>query len=152
MAFFIVEESIKIAVAEDFNPRLLQSRTSHGKLGYVSCGEATFLMTYAKIGNMSHPLYDVVAFEIVGSYRLRVLFDDESEQTINFEPVLYGTMLRPLRDLKLFNQVRLDQEVCTLVWPNGADFDPWMLHEWDKLAAKLEEKAQNWEKEILSTL
>ncbi len=101
---------------------------------------------------MSHLLYDVVNFEIVGSYRLRVFFDDNSEPIIDFEPVLYGTMLRPLRDLNLFNQVRLDQEVHTLVWPNGADFDPWMLHEWDKLADKLAEKARNWEKEKLPAL
>ena len=39
----MVEESIKIAVAEDSNPRLLKSHTSYGKLGYVSCGEAAFL-------------------------------------------------------------------------------------------------------------
>jgi hypothetical protein len=30
----------------------------------------------------------------------------------------------------LFNQVRIDPEVHTLVWPNGADFDPAMLHDW----------------------
>ena len=49
MAFFIVEESIKIAVAEDSHPRLLQSRTSYGKLGYVSCGEAAFLSPHARL-------------------------------------------------------------------------------------------------------
>lgn len=101
---------------------------------------------------MSHPLYDVVAFEMIGPYRLRVSFDDESEQTINFEPVLHGTMLRPLRDFALFNQVQLDHETHTLVWPNGADFDPWTLHEWDRLADQLAQHAQNWEKEMLPTL
>src|SRR5439155_20151456 len=57
-------------------------------------------------------------------------FDDHTEQTINFEPVLGGELLRPLRNLDLFNQVKLDQEVHTLVWPNGADFDPATLHDW----------------------
>lgn len=33
-------------------------------------------------------------------------------------------MYGPLRDLALFNQVRIDTEVDTLVWPNGADFYP----------------------------
>jgi hypothetical protein len=35
----------------------------------------------------------------------------------------------PLRDQALFRQVRLDSEVHTLVWPNGADFDPATLHD-----------------------
>lgn len=30
----------------------------------------------------------------------------------------------------LFNQVGIDPEVKTLVWLNGADFDPATLHDW----------------------
>jgi len=33
-------------------------------------------------------------------------------------------------DLSLFNQVTIDPEVFTIVWPNGADFDPTTLHDW----------------------
>jgi hypothetical protein len=44
--------------------------------------------------------------------------------------ILAGELYGPLLDLKLFNQVRLDQEVYTLVWPNDADFDPATLHNW----------------------
>lgn len=94
---------------------------------------------------MSHPLYDVIAFEIVAPYTLRVSFDDKTEQVINFEPVLYGEMYSPLRDRKFFNQVHLDDEVKTLVWPNGADFDPWMLHEWPKFVDQLTIQAKEWE-------
>ena len=94
---------------------------------------------------MSHPLYDVVDFEIVGDHRLRVAFDDGTEQVIDFRPVLYGEMFSPLRDVRIFNQVRLDREVATLVWPNGADFDPWMLHEWPNLIDELSERARQWE-------
>lgn len=94
---------------------------------------------------MSHPLYDVTDFEIVGDYTLRVVFDDQSEQVINFEPVLFGEIYSQLKDIAFFNQVELDQEVCTLVWPNGADFDPWMLHEWPKLVDQLVRQAKTWE-------
>src|ERR1035438_5732733 len=79
---------------------------------------------------MSHPIHRVRFFEIVGPYTLRVGFDDGTEQTIDFQPVLAGELYGPLRDLELFNQVRIDPEVETLVWPNGADFDPATLHEW----------------------
>lgn len=94
---------------------------------------------------MSHPLYDVVGFEIVGDYRLCVAFDHGTEQVIDFRPALYGEMYGPLLDLRMFNQVRLDREVATLVWPNGADFDPWMLHEWPELIDELSERARQWE-------
>jgi len=73
---------------------------------------------------MSHPIYRVRSFEIVAPYTLRVRFDDNTEQAIDFRPVLAGELYRPLRNLELFNQVRIDPEVETLVWPNGADFDP----------------------------
>ena len=94
---------------------------------------------------MSRPLYYVISFEISDSYTLRVTFDDGTTQIINFEPVLYGELFQSLRDLDLFNQVRLDEEIHTLGWPNGADFDPWMLHEWDKLADKLVKQARRWD-------
>jgi hypothetical protein len=32
-----------------------------------------------------------------------------------------------------------------LVWPNGADFDPAMLHDWPKLEEALIARAQKWE-------
>jgi hypothetical protein len=93
-----------------------------------------------------HPIHRVRAFQIVAPYTLRVQFDDETEQVINFEPVLAGELYRPLRDLSLFNQVRLDPEVHTLIWPNGADFDPATLHDWPKLAQALIARARQWER------
>ena len=94
---------------------------------------------------MSHPLYRVRSFEIVSAYTLRVRFDDNTEQTIDFRPVLAGELYRPLRNLELFNQVRIDTEVETLVWPNGADFDPATLHEWPANEQAFRELARRWE-------
>jgi hypothetical protein len=73
---------------------------------------------------MHHPIYRVSSFGILAPYTLRVRFDDDTEQTIDFQPILAGEFYRPLRDLTLFNQVRIDPEAHTLIWPNGADFDP----------------------------
>ncbi len=81
---------------------------------------------------MSHLMVRVTDFEIVGPYTIRLIFDDNSEQTINFEPVLYGYYLGPLRNLQLFNQVHLDPDFHTLVWPNDADFDPATLYNWHR--------------------
>ena len=85
-------------------------------------------MTYD--GFQHDKLYDVTGFEIIDDYILRVLFDDETEQIIDFEPILLGPLFGPLRDLALFNQVRLEVDLGTLVWPTGADVDPTVLHDW----------------------
>ncbi len=63
---------------------------------------------------MSHPIYRVRSCEIVSAYTLRIRFDDATEQTIDFRPVLAGELYGPLRDVELFNQVRIDSEVETL--------------------------------------
>jgi hypothetical protein len=94
---------------------------------------------------MSHPIYRVTRFEKVGPYTLQVWFDDESEQTIDFRPILAGELYSPLKDPEVFSQVRLDTEVHTLIWPNGADFDPATLHDWPHLEGALIERARQWE-------
>ena len=77
-----------------------------------------------------HDLYRVTNFEIVGDYTLTIRFDDGSTQTIDFEPVLHGPIFGPLRDLAIFNQVRLIDYAGCLEWPTGADFDPETLRKW----------------------
>jgi hypothetical protein len=94
--------------------------------------------------DMPHLICRVTSFEICGPYQLRVGFDDDTQQTIDFLPVLAGEVLGPLRDKVLFDQVRVDPEVHTLVWPNGADFDPAMLHDWPKYADELAARAKQW--------
>jgi hypothetical protein len=94
---------------------------------------------------MKHLIYKVRSVSVVGSYVLRVGFDDGTEQTIDFRPVLAGELYRPLRELSLFNQVKIDPEVHTLVWPNGADFDPATLHDWPENAKALAERVKEWE-------
>ncbi|MBI4560236.1 MAG: DUF2442 domain-containing protein [Candidatus Hydrogenedentes bacterium] len=93
---------------------------------------------------MTHPIHRVVAFQIVGPYTLRVEFDDHSVQLIDFQPVLAGELYGPLRELSLFNQVQIDPEVHTLVWPSGADFDPETLHDWPRYAEPMQAMARRW--------
>ncbi len=93
---------------------------------------------------MMHAIYKVRAFQRIAPFTLRIGFDDSSWQTIDFRPVLAGELYGPLNDLSLFNQVNIDPEVHTLVWPNGADFDPETLHEWPKYEAELTARAKRW--------
>ena len=94
---------------------------------------------------MIHRINRVTSFTIAAPYTLRMVFSDDTEQVINFEPVLAGELYGPLRDLVLFDAVQIDPEVHTLVWPNGADFDPETLHDWPKIAEALAARARQWE-------
>lgn len=93
---------------------------------------------------MVHEIYKVVSMDVVGDYTLRITFDDGIERIINFRPVLAGELYRPLLDLAVFNQVKIDPETFTLVWPNGADFDPATLHDWPEQVDALVARARKW--------
>jgi hypothetical protein len=94
---------------------------------------------------MEHLICRVREFEVVAPYTLLVRFDDETQQRIDFLPVLRGELYGPLRNSAMFNKVRIDPEIQTLVWPNGADFDPETLHEWPRVRDAFIEMAQSWE-------
>ena len=93
---------------------------------------------------MKHAIHRVTGMQIVGEYTLEVQFADGTHQTIDFRPVMVGEMYGPLLDRSVFEQVRVDPEVHTLVWPNGADFDPATLHDWPAYEEALRERAQQW--------
>jgi len=95
---------------------------------------------------MEHKIYRVISCEPVRPYTLKVTFDDGSEQTIDFRPILAGEIYGALQDEKLFNQVEVDPEVHTLVWPNGADFDPATLHDWPEYIEEMKKMADTWRK------
>ena len=94
---------------------------------------------------MEHGIYRVESFEIVAPHTLRLTFDDDTQQVIDFKPVLAGEVFGPLKELALFIQVKIDPEVQTLVWPNGADFDPATLHDWPQLVDALSAQAREWD-------
>ena len=93
---------------------------------------------------MKHAIHGVRSFEAVGPYTLCIRFEDGTVQTVNFEPILIGELFGPLRDLELFSRVQIDPEAHTLVWPNGADFDPANLHDWPEQEAAFRKLAQGW--------
>ena len=95
--------------------------------------------------DLVHPIYRVQAVAVVAPYTLEVAFDDGLVRRIDLSAVLAGELYGPLRDPALFAQARVDPEVQTVVWPNGADFDPATLHDWPAHEAAFRALAQRWE-------
>ncbi len=74
-------------------------------------------------------MVDVLDVQPLGGFRLRLKFDDGTERDVDVRPFLRGPIFEPLlRDTALFAAVRVDPELGTIVWPNGADIDPDTLH------------------------
>ena len=94
---------------------------------------------------MVHEIHQVTGFNKVAPHTLRVDFADGTSQVIDFSPILRGELYGALGDEAVFDQVELDPEIHTLVWPNGADFDPAILHNWPERVADLERLAEDWQ-------
>ena len=70
-------------------------------------------------------IVEAVAF---GPRRLRLAFNEGTHKTVDVSSLLEGPVFEPLRDPTYFAQVQLDRVCGTVVWPNGADLDPDVLH------------------------
>jgi Protein of unknown function (DUF2442) len=70
----------------------------------------------------------VTAVTPLDPYRLRVEFNDGVVRDVDCTFLLRGTLGEPLRDPDYFRQVRVDEESRTILWPNGLDPAPELLH------------------------
>lgn len=73
-----------------------------------------------------HKIPQVVHAEVRPPHGLRLTFDDGLVRVIDLADELWGTMFEPLRDPAYFARVTVDHG--TVVWPNGLDLDPLVLH------------------------
>ncbi len=55
---------------------------------------------------------------------MKVCFDDGREGVADLTEALEGPMFEPLKDPDVFRTLRVDEELRTIVWPNGADLAP----------------------------
>ncbi len=64
----------------------------------------------------------------VRGYILRLRFDDGIEGEVDLKDELTGEVFEPLRDIDQFKRFRVDPEMRTIVWDNGADLAPEFLY------------------------
>jgi len=71
----------------------------------------------------------VIAVEYVEDKKLNISFDDGNSGVIDLSEHLIGPVFEPLHSDDEFAKVVLDEELETIVWPNGADFAPEFLRD-----------------------
>lgn len=74
-------------------------------------------------------LIDIVEARAVESHRLYLRFADGVEGEVDLSGLIrWEGVFAPLQDPARFAEVRVDAELGTVVWPNGADLDPDVLY------------------------
>ena len=74
-------------------------------------------------------LKDIVAVEPKQEYQLYLSFEDGVFGEVDVSKLIeFSGVFAPLKELSYFQQVQVNPEVGTIVWPNGADLDPDVLY------------------------
>ena len=77
-------------------------------------------------------LIGITEAEYLGNYKILLTFTTGEQRIVNLEDQLYGEIFEPLKDENMFMQFRVDKEIRTIVWSNGADISPYSLYELGK--------------------
>jgi len=79
--------------------------------------------------NEPRSIPSVVGVAILRSHVMRLLFDDGIVRDVQYVPgQVRGSLVSALDDPEYFAQVRIDRDAGTVVWPNGLDLAPEVLH------------------------
>lgn len=68
-------------------------------------------------------------------YVVWVRFNDGAQGEVDLSAELEGEVFAPLKDLQAFRSFKVDSELQTIVWENGADLAPEFLYENMKILA-----------------
>ena len=72
---------------------------------------------------------DIVEVRPLGGDRLYVRFEDGVQGEVRVgELIRFEGVFAPLQDPARFAEVRVNPELGTVCWPNGADLDPDVLY------------------------
>lgn len=74
-------------------------------------------------------MINVTAVRHVRDHVLWLRFNDGVEGEVDLADELAGEVFTPLLDVGTFAAVRVDPEIRTIAWPNGADFAPEFLRD-----------------------
>ena len=61
-------------------------------------------------------------------YKVKLKFTNNKIGIADLKDELYGTVFEPLKDKKLFSTLKVDEDLDTIVWDNGADLAPEFLY------------------------
>lgn len=73
--------------------------------------------------------WQVTDVEYVSGHILILTFRDGSRKSIDLKDYIKGEVFEPLKDLDYFRTVKVNPDLDTICWDNGADFAPEFLYD-----------------------
>ena len=71
---------------------------------------------------------EIIDARIVKGYTVELVFDDLERRVVNLRKFLGRGIFAALLDPRKFRQMKVDAELGTICWPNGADIAPDRLY------------------------
>ncbi|MEW6481846.1 MAG: DUF2442 domain-containing protein [bacterium] len=68
-------------------------------------------------------------------YVIWLRFNDGAIGEVDLKDELYGEVFEPLKDIERFKSLKVDPDIETIVWDNGADMAPEFLYDKMKVLA-----------------
>ena len=78
-------------------------------------------------------------------YKIEIEFSDGKKGVVDLSDELYGEVFEPLKDKDIFSKVKVDKDLETISWENGADLAPeYLYYKSFKNNKDLEPQFKNW--------
>jgi len=74
----------------------------------------------------------VTDVRVLDGYRVELTFSDGIRGVVDLANRIVGRggVFGPLENPQFFRQIKVDNDLGTIVWPSGADFCPDLLYRW----------------------
>ena len=81
---------------------------------------------------MPQPCATVTNVRVIDGYRIELTFSDGVRSVVDLSKRIVGRggVFAALENPEFFRRVAVDDELGTIVWPNGADVCPDLLYAW----------------------
>jgi len=87
----------------------------------------------------------VMSAKYLEDYKIEVTFNNGRKGVADLSEALRGPVFEPLKDKKVFSQIRVDKVLATITWPNGADLAPeYIYFKTFKNDSELQDQFKEW--------
>lgn len=73
-------------------------------------------------------IHEIIKARLIKDYTVEIVFDNKKKGRVDLRSYLGRGVFKNLLDKRKFRQFRVDPELGTLSWPNGADIAPDTLY------------------------